>query len=164
MADNELRSFIKYMSSLWAVLAGITAVFPLADVLFKTIPLPVDAYDESTAPVAIPVTTVVALFTLLFTFVQRHKSESISVSRSGMFFVLGLISLLVFFLLEHFEEPLRVAFFPNLDSADDYILLLVAVVPFYVFFFACMTRAFTILALMEFKRKSSPANRSSERS
>ena len=35
------------------LLAGITSIFPLADVLFKIIPLPVDAYDKSTARISI---------------------------------------------------------------------------------------------------------------
>lgn len=154
MANNDLQSFIRYITSLWGAFGGITAVFPLADVLFKVIPLPVDAYENSTAPIAIPVTSLVALFTLVYTFVQRDKSRSATARRSGMFFVLGMASLVAFFLLEHFEYPLRIKLFPGLDSTDDYVLLLVGVVPFYVAFFACVTRAFAILALMEFKRES----------
>ena len=142
------------MSSLWGALGGITAVFPLADVLFKVIALPVDTYDKSTAPVAIPVTSLVALFALFYTFVQRDKSRSATARRSGVFFMLGMISLVAFFLLKHFEYSLRVTLFPSLDSTDDYVLLLVGVVPFYAAFFACVTRAFAILALMEFKRSS----------
>jgi len=154
MANNDLQDFIKYIGSLWGVLGGIIVIFPLADVLFNVIPLPEDGYGKSTAPVAIPLTSVVALFILLYTFAQRTQSRYLTLRRSGIFFVFGMISLISFFLLEHFEYPLRVRIFPSLDSSDDYILYLVFVVPFYVGFFACVTRAFAILALLEFKRGS----------
>ncbi len=154
MADSDVRGFVRYLSSLWGALGGITAVFPLADVLFKVIPLPVDAYGKATAPIAIPVATLVALFALLYTFVQRNKRRSATARRSGAFFILGMLSLVAFFLLEHFEYPLRLRLFPDLDSGDDYIVYLVGVVPFYIGFFACVTRAFAILALVEFKRRA----------
>jgi hypothetical protein len=152
MANNDFRDFIRYISSLWGILGGIVAVFPLADVLFKVIPLPADAYGKSVGSVAIPVTSLVALFTLFYTFVQRDQSRSVTARRSGVFFVLGMLSLVAFFLLEHFEGTVREKLFPGLDSTDDYVLFLVGVVPFYVAFFGCATRAFAILALMEFKR------------
>ncbi len=164
MANNDLRGFIGYLGSLWGVLGSITAVFPLADVLFKVIPLPVDAYEKSAAPVAIPVTSLVTLFTLFYTFVQRGKSRSATARRAGLFFILGMVSLVAFFLLEHFEYQIRVWLFPSLDSTDDYVLFLVGVVPFYVAFFACVTRAFATLALMEFRRRGGLTNRSSGRS
>ena len=159
MRNNEFNRFIQYMSSLWAILAGLTAVFPLADVLLKVIPLLVDAYDKSTAPVVIPITMVVTLFTLFSTFVQRDRFQSVSTSRYGMLFVLGMFSLAAFFVFKHFEEPLRMKMLPGLDSTDDYILLLVVVVPFYVGFFALVTRAFTILALLEYRRKEDKGDR-----
>ena len=152
MANNDLQGFIKYMTSLWGVLGGITAVFPLADVIFQVIPLPIDPYEKSTAPIAIPLTTLVSVFILFYVFVQRDKVTSGTAPQAGKFFILGLISLMVFFLLDHFEYPLRSALFPGLDSADDYILLLVGIVPFYILFFASVTCAFAILALIEFKR------------
>jgi hypothetical protein len=163
MGNSDLRGFLKYIGSLWGALGGLTVLFPLADVLFKVIPLPVDAYEKSTAPVAIPLTSLVALFTLLYTFVQRHQSRSVTARRSGLFFLLGIVSLIAFFLLEHFEYAMRVTLFPSLDSGDDYLVFLVCVVPFYVAFFACMTRAFAILALMEFKRERGRTTRSGGR-
>lgn len=159
MADHDLRDFIRYISSLWGALGGIAAVFPLADVLFKVIPLPIDSYEKSTAPLAIPIASLVALFTLFYTFVQRD-TQSATARRSVMFLMLGMISLGVFLLLGHFEESLRAKLFPSLDSTDDYVLLLVGVVPFYIAFFACVTRAFAIMALMEFTRGRRPTNRS----
>ena len=154
MASNsDIRSFIKYVSTLWGGLGGLAAVFPLADVLFEVIPLPVDAYGNSTAPVAIPVTSLAAIFTLLYTFVLRDKAKHITTRRAGIFFVIGMAALMIFFLLQHFEYSLRAKYFPDLDSTDDYILYLVFVVPFYAAFFACLTRSFSILALIEFRRE-----------
>lgn len=154
MVHDDFRSFVKYMTSLWGALGGISVVFPMADVLFKVIPLPVDGYDKSTASIAIPVTSLVAAFTLLYPFVQRDRPQSATARKAITYFAFGLLSLVVFFLLEHFEYPLRVRLFPELDSSDDYVLTLVGIVPFYIVFFACITRAFATLALIEFKRRS----------
>jgi hypothetical protein len=49
---------------------------------------------------------------------------------------------------------------PSLDSGDDHVLSLVGVVPFYVAFFACVTRAFALFGLMEFRRESGQSPRS----
>lgn len=154
MEDNDFQGFIRYIRTLWGVLGSITAVFPMADHLFNVIPLPIDGYGNDTASVAIPVASLVSFFMLFYTFVQRDKSRSATARRSGIFCTLGIASLVAFFLLEHFEERLRIRLFPSLDSTDDYVLLLVGVIPFYVAFFACMTRAFAILALIEYKRGS----------
>lgn len=150
---TDLKAFITYITSLWGVLTGVTAVFPLADVFLKVIPLPIDGYEKSTAPIAIPMTTLVALFILFYSFVQRDKINSTMSRKAGMFFIVGLTALLVFFFLNHFEYPLRVRIFPDLDSTDDYVLMLGFIVPFYVAFFAFVTRAFAILALIEFQRR-----------
>jgi len=158
MANKDFPSFVKYMTSLWGALGGIVVVFPLADVLFNVIPLPVDAYEKSTATVAIPLTSLVSAFTLLYTFVQRDHPRSVTARRAGVYFTLGLASLLLFLLLEHFEYALRNAWFPSLDSTDDYVLMLAGIVPFYLAFFACVTRAFAILALIEFKHHDQPAS------
>lgn len=163
MAPQDFSGFMKYMTTLWGALGGLTVVFPMADTLFKVIPLPADGYGQSTAPIAIPMASLVAAFTLLYTFVQRDRAQFATARRSGTFFTLGLASLLAFFLLDHFEYTLRERFFPGLDSTDDYVLMLVAIVPFYVTFFACVTRAFAILALIEFKRTRLASSRSSMR-
>ncbi len=154
MANEDFQSFVKYMASLWGALGGIVVVFPFADVLLKVIPLPVDSYGKSTATIAIPVTSLVAAFLLLYTFVQRDRPQTTTTRKAGMYFTLGLGSLLLFLLLEHFQYPLRSAYLPELDSTDDYVLMLVAIVPFYVGFFGCVTRAFALLALIEFRRRS----------
>jgi hypothetical protein len=154
MPKDNLQAFIKYMSSLWGTLGGITAIFPLANLLYEIIPLPVDSYDKSTAPIAIPITSLVSVFTLFYSFVQRNKFHPTKAKQARTYFILGLVSLALFFLLNHFLYPLRVRLFPGLDSTDDYIFMLVCIVPFYVAFFSCATRAFAILALIEFKREA----------
>lgn len=153
METDDFKGFIKYLSSLWGALGSITVIFPLADVLFKVIPLPVDPYGKSTAPIAIPITSLVAFFMLFYTFAQRQNPRVLSARHSGACFMLGFVSLALFLLLAHFEYMLREHLFPFLDSTDDYILYLVGVVPFYALFFACVTRAFAILALMEFRHR-----------
>lgn len=156
MGDGDLDDFLHYIGSMWGALGGITAVFPLADVLLNVIPLPVDGYGNSTAPIATALTSMVAVFALLYTFVQRRRVESLTPARAGIFFVVGMLSLLTYLLLAHFEYRLRDNLFPGLDSTDDYLLLVVGVVPFYVAFFACLTRSFAVLALIEFNRRQKP--------
>lgn len=164
MSSNDLPGFVKYVGSLWGVVGAVTAVFPLADAMVRVIPLPVDAYGNDTAPIAIPLATLVSLFVLVYTFVQRDTPRSTTARRASTFLALGMVSLAVFFLLEHFEEPLRMRFLGGLESSDDYALLLVVVVPFYIAFFACATRAFAVLALIEFKRRGGVAKRPGGRS
>ena len=86
MANEDFHSFVKYMTSLWGALGGIAVVFPMADVLFNVIPLPVDPYEKSTASVAIPLTSLVAAFTLLYTFVQRDRLRCATARRAGAYF------------------------------------------------------------------------------
>ncbi len=151
---ENLKDFINYITSVWGLLAGLTAVFPTADVILKVIPLPVDAYEKSTASIAIPITTLVALYIVFYSFVRRDRITPKLSRQASLFFILGLIWLIVFFLLDHFEYPLRTRLFPGLDSGDDYVLMLVGIVPFYVMFFGFVTRGFTILALIEYQRHS----------
>ena len=151
---EDLKGFITYVTSAWGLLASLSAMFPTADVILKVIPLPVDAYEKSTAPIAVPITTLVALYIVFYSFVRRDEVTPKLSWQASLFFMLGLISLIVFFLLDHFEYPLRSRLFPSLDSGDDYVLMLVGIVPFYVMFFAFVTRGFTILALIEFRRRS----------
>ncbi len=77
METDDFKGFIKYLSSLWGALGSITVVFPLVDVLFKVIPLPVDSYGKSTAPIVIPITSLVALFMCAFAILAlmefRHR-------------------------------------------------------------------------------------------
>jgi hypothetical protein len=160
MSSKDFRGFIRYISTLWGVLGSITVVFPLADILLQRIPLPVDSYGNSTSSVGIPITLLASLFALLYTFVQRDRHTSTSARRSGTFFFLGLIFLVIFFLFSHFEQPVREKLFSSevVDSTDDYVLLLVGAVPFYVASFACITRAFAMLALIEFQREGEPTS------
>ena len=154
MEKQDLEKFLAYISSIWGLLAGITSIFPLANVLFKIIPLPVDAYNKSTEPIAIPLTTLVAVFIIFYSFVQRDQVISNPTRMAKLFFSLGCVSLVIFILLDLFWYPLRERFCPELcDSETDFEMWLVMLIPFYIGFFACVTRAFTILALVEFKRR-----------
>ena len=154
----DLKTFLVYISSVWGLLAGITSIFPLANVLFKIIPLPVDAYDRSTAPIAIPLTTLVAVFIIFYSFVQRDQVVSNPTRMAKLFFSLGCVSLAIYIFLDEFWYPLRQRFCPVIcDSETDFKMWLVMLIPFYIGFFACITRAFTILALVEFKRQHGSA-------
>ena len=127
---EDFRGFITYITSVWGLLTGLTAVFPTTDVILKVIPLPVDAYEKSAAPITIPITTPVALYIVFYSFVRCDRVALKLSRQASLFFILGLISLIVFFLLDHFEYPLRTRLFPSLNSGDDYILMLVGMVPF----------------------------------
>jgi len=155
---KEIRDFIQFISTIWGSLATLTAIFPLSGKLFEVIPLPVDAYERSTAPIAIPLTTLVSLFVIFYSFVQRDNVIINQTRRAKIFFALGFVSLAIFFMLDQFWYPLRVWLCPErCDSTTDYRMWLVMLIPFYIAFFACVTCAFTMLALVEFKRRSTAA-------
>jgi hypothetical protein len=123
-------------------------------VLFKIIPLPVDAYDKFTAPIVIPLTTLVAVFIIFYSFVQRDQVIPNPTRMAKLFFSHGCVSLAIFILLDLFWYPLRERFCPELfDSTTDFAMWLVMLILFYIGFVACVTRAFTTLALVEFKRR-----------
>ena len=159
---GQLKKFLKFLSNLWGILGGISVFFPLSNSLLKG-GLPLEMWDEGGLAFLPPelitmITTLVAVFTIFWTYGQRDrlKRNKNHVRRVACFsFVFGLISLTLFIVVYtlmkndfHYSvmgwtsDDFRRLFF-------DLILLVL-----YAGFFGLMTRAFMLLASVEyFKRE-----------
>src|SRR5512135_3000164 len=85
---SEFTDFVKFLQTLWGILAGISVLFPLSNVLLKLIPM-ANIYDDPPGGLAYlspalitTLSTIATLFVILVTFRQRdalhtHKQQNI---------------------------------------------------------------------------------------
>jgi len=156
---EELKAFLLFLKDLWGLLAGISVFFPLSNILLRTIPL--KAYGDDGVfdllPPALLTTlaTVVTLFVILVTFAGRRRFQDPQKRRSTLraawlSFGVGILSLLTYLVIhqvyrEYAWEPW------GWGSGDPRKLF--AEIPLlitYVVFFSLLTRAFTLLGMIEF--------------
>ncbi len=160
---KEFKDFISFLKNLWGILAGISMLFPLSNLLAKAIPLQKwegeagsgALYSFSPSLVSV-VASLIALFIILWTFVQRHrikdKKSNMIPRQAGLLFLLGIFALIIYLLIYSLISNYEIFWsWFNWESDDprrligDVILLI-----FYCMFFAAMTRAFVLLGLIEF--------------
>jgi hypothetical protein len=160
---KEFKDFISFLKNLWGILAGISVIFPLSNVLIKALPLQKwqgeagtgALYNFSPSLVSV-VASLVALFIILWTFVQRHKIKMIKsnliLRKAGLLFLIGIFALIIYLLIYSLISDYEIFWsWFNWESDDprrlvgDVILLV-----FYCVFFAAITRAFVLLGLSEF--------------
>lgn len=157
---KEFREFIKFLSTLWGLLAGISVFFPLSSVFFKVIPL--GAYGDNgvfnhlSPPLITAVATVVTLFVVLSTFGRRDEfggSGRRSARRQAWISMgVGMAALITYMTIHQIYAEYGYSGF-GLGSDDPLKLffeipLLVA----YTAFFSLFTRAFMLLGMAEFYR------------
>ena len=74
---DEFKEFLAFLKNLWGILAGVSVLFPLSNVLVKVIPLQSLDHDGAFAMLAPSLVTALAtittLFLILWTF--SHRSE-----------------------------------------------------------------------------------------
>jgi hypothetical protein len=166
---QEFKDFIAFLKNLWGILAGISVIFPLSNILTKVIPLHRWEGEAgsgawySFSPVLVSIlASLIALFIILWTFVQRYKIKAQrnkkNLPQAGLLFILGISALIIYLLVYSLISNYEIFWsWFNWESGDprrligDVILLI-----FYCAFFAAMTRAFVLLGLIEFlgsKRK-----------
>jgi hypothetical protein len=165
---EELKAFLAFLRSLWGVLTGITAVFPLANAFTNVLPLSTDFHPQ----LVTAITTLVTLFVILQTFSQRLEFEVPKGVRSerrrriqrqvGYFFAIGVLALGVYLVapLVYFRLPFSVwealvedpAMLENVRDLSKLLLDVVGLVC-YVIFFALTTKAFMVLGMIEFYQK-----------
>jgi hypothetical protein len=158
---QEFREFAKFLQSLWGILASLSVLFPLSNVFAKVIPLGV--FDQDGGFVFFPLSLVTAMATLasffiiLSTFGQRHalkshEQQSFFKRQASISFALGVFALIIYVgghfvvlrgLVYGYYERTATYFFEQLIG--DVILLVT-----YCGFFALMTRAFELLAMLEY--------------
>lgn len=162
---GELRQFLEFLRNLWAMLAGISVLFPLSNVLVQVVPL---ARWTDGGLVYLPPPLVAALSTLACGFVvlttfgrRREVADTRRRMRrqAGLSFVGGIAALAVY-LTGHYAVANDVYFLAlGWESGDlrrlagDLILLAA-----YAAFFCLVTRAFMLLGLIEFYGAHGPAS------
>ena len=161
-ALKEFKQFLEFLQSLWAMLAGVSVVFPLSNTLVQIIPLAQwtdGGFAYLSPPVVTGVTTLACLFIILWTFGKReemrsHRTWDSLPRQAGRSFVLGIAGLAVY-LVGHYTVKEDFYFRVLGWGSDDLrriggdLVLLMA----YGGFFALVTRAFLLLGLREYLRE-----------
>ena len=158
---DEFKDFIGFIQNLWGMLAGISILFPLSNVLFKVIPIrstqddPSGGWSYLSPQLVTAVCTMITLFVLLWTFGQRGKllsqSKILNVSRQAWIsLIIGFMSLVLYLGIDTtiyvlFYDPLGITHGDPGRFVGDIFLLFS-----YVSFFAFVTRAFILLGMKEF--------------
>lgn len=165
---GEFSEFVKFLQTLWGILAGISVLFPLSNVLLKLIPMG-NIYDDPpgglsylTPALITTLATVATLFVILVTFRQRRdlrtRAQRDAVQRQAWIaFGGGFLALLLYFIVYFgiypaFYAPLQINGGDPLRLIGDFLLLV-----FYGAFFALITRAFMLLGMLEYFGKPRPA-------
>jgi len=156
---EELKAFLLFLKELWGLLAGISVFFPLSNILLRTIPLGAygddGVFDQLPPSLLTALATVVTLFVVLSTFANRRrfqepKKRQSTLRAAWLSFGIGIVSLLTYLVIhqayrEYAWEPW------GWGSGDPRKLF--AEIPLlitYVMFFSLLTRAFTLLGMIEF--------------
>ena len=158
---TEFADFVKFLQTLWGILAGISVFFPLSNVLLKIIPMS-NIYDDPPGGLAYldptlitTLCTVATLFVILVTFRQRddlhtRKQQSTTQRQAWIAFGAGLLGLLLYLVVYFgvytaFYDPFGIMGGDPRRLIGDFLLLL-----FYGTFFAMLTRAFVLLGMLEY--------------
>ena len=161
---KELREFLSFLKSLWGILAGFSAFFPLSNMLLNAIPMGSygtdgGVFDKLTPDLITTMATIVTLFVILVTFIGRDQFQSLRKRRTmlrsaWLCFGTGILSLLVYLVLHQVygEYAWQAWGWGSGDPRKLYaeIPLLIS----YVVFFSLLTRAFMMLGMIEFFRKT----------
>lgn len=155
---EEFRRFVDFLQSLWGILAGISMLFPLSNSLAQVIPLATwegGGLIYLSPQVVTSMATLTCLFVLLWTFGQRQHFARQTRTRihrqAWSTFLPGVIALILYVML---HSAIKAGFYFGVlgwESDDlrrlfgDGVLLLM-----YSAFFTMLTRAFVLLALVEF--------------
>ncbi len=161
---DQFTDFLKFLQTLWGILAGISVFFPLSNVLIKIIPMN-NIYDDPPGGLAYldpalitALSTVATLFVILLTFRQRdslrtRKQQSTIQQQAWIAFAVGFLGLLLYLVVYFgiytaFYDPLGIMGGDPRRLIGDFLLLV-----FYGAFFAMITRAFVLLGMLEFFSK-----------
>jgi hypothetical protein len=159
---DEFGSFVEFLGNLWGILAGVSALFPLSNLLFEVIPTDPEvlwalAYLVDPEGLLTTVATVGSLFVILWTFGQRYRFEDWRrrrVQRRAWLTFGGAVVLLVAYLVLYAiaaggGEEVIVG--PTGESSDlVFVLYQLAMLLVYAGLFALTTRSFVLLGLVEY--------------
>jgi hypothetical protein len=152
---QELREFLRFLRSLWGVLAGVSVLFPLSNALLTIIPISDGQRPfQNLSPRVVTTLSVLTCIFLTFATFSRRNHFASSKPRvryawtARASFVLGLAALGLYLLT---PGHLYYAWITNNPGSDlgvaAYDGLFAAL---YIATFALFTRAFLVLAMLEY--------------
>lgn len=158
---EELHEFLRFLRSLWGVLAGISVLFPLSNVFLAVVPISDGGRPfQNVSPAVVTMVTVLTCIFLTFaTFARRgrftqaqHQDRHIRYARISFAGALGALAVYVLApnglyreLITESEGEAGIALYDGLFAA------------LYIATFALLTRAFLVLAMVEFCRRPDDA-------
>ena len=160
---KEFKEFVSFLQNLWGMLAAISILFPLSNIFMKIIPL--EIFDHGGALVWFSpqlfttIATVVSLFLVLSTFGQRDNFHSTRKraaiqKQAWISFLVGLAALIIY-LAGYYFIAVNAYDVLGWESADSRRLIgEIPLLVLYGSFFALFTRAFVLLAMIEFFKRS----------
>ena len=169
---REFQSFLTFLGTLWGLLAGISVFFPLSNVLLEAVPMRPygedgGVYNHIPPPLIVGLATVVTMFILLRTFLDRvrfrnpHVAQS-AVRQAWISIALGISALLGYLVLH--QVYLEYAW-PEWNWGSDDPRKLLVEVPLtlaFIAFFSLVTRAFVLLGMIEYFRDEARQTRQRE--
>jgi hypothetical protein len=157
----EPKDFLALLQSLWGILAAITVLFPLSNVLIGLIPLR-HLYDNPPGPLGYlspglitAVATIVTLSVILLTFGKRGnfktlKDRYLIRRQPGLSFTFGFSALLFYFTVYYGTYPLYYEPYSIFDSDPRLLIGDFALLISYSCSCALVTKAFMLLAMIEY--------------
>lgn len=156
---KELKEFISFLQTLWGILAGVSILFPLSNVLLEVIPLgkwPDEGALMYLSPEQVTVITMlICLFVIFYLFSKRrymkaewNQEQEIELQKKSVHsFFLGILVLLIYFSLISLDYY---GIFGWESDSSPFIFMDVMYLIFYSAFFGLITRAFVLLGMIEF--------------
>lgn len=164
----ELEAFLGFLRTLWGLLAGVSVFFPLSNLLLGAIPLAAyDAggvYDRVSPALVSALATVVALFVVLATYGRRrHVGEPdgrTRTARAAWRSLAASLACLAAYVAVHQVYAEWAWGRWQWGSGDPRKLLVeLPLAAAYVASFALLTRAFVLLAMLEYYGEEADARR-----
>jgi cation transport ATPase len=159
---REFREFLAFLSTLWGLLGGISVFFPFSNLFSQVIPLEAYGVDDGVFNILSPpfitlVVMVVTLFVVLSTFGRRDAFKELGGhnARPQAWISMGIsmTALLAYMTIHRIYGEYAYSVF-KMGSDDPRKLFFEApLLLAYTAFFSLLTRAFMLLAMLEFYRE-----------
>jgi hypothetical protein len=156
---QELREFLQFLRSLWGLLAGISVFFPLSNALVTVIPIGDEAkpFQDLSPGVVAVLATLTCIFVTFATFGRRdqfrdpqRRRRYATSARASFGVALGALAIYVLTYPALYE--ILVTNGPGAIGKALYDGIYAAL---YIASFALLTRAFLLLAMLEYVPESS---------
>lgn len=148
---DELRDFLAFLSSLWGLLAGISVLFPLSNVLVSIIPIDGGGqpFQDLDPAIVTTLTTLTCIFITFATFGRRNQFTDPERRRryswaARLSFGAALVAL-AFYTLTYHDLYKDLVTHDGQNSLYDGLYAAL-----YLVSFVLITRAFLVLAMLEY--------------